>query len=130
VRDLHPDYASTGAAEASGLPVLAVQQSPRSRHGLPGRARARAAGARPALGLAGWVINSSGGILAEAEGDAERIAALVRKIREGPPPNSTVDSVETCAVAGRWDDAAWQWTKGRNPTPCTAPRTRMRAHAA
>ena len=57
-----------------------------------------------ALGLAGWVINSSQGVIAEAEGDPERITALVRKIREGPPANSTVDSVETCDIAARWDN--------------------------
>jgi hydrogenase maturation protein HypF len=57
-----------------------------------------------ALGLAGWVINSSQGVVAEAEGDPEQIAALVREIREGPPANSTVDSVETCAIAARWED--------------------------
>ena len=57
-----------------------------------------------ALGLAGWVINSSAGVVIEAEGDPERIAALVRNIRESPPANSTIDSVETCAIAAHWDD--------------------------
>ena len=57
-----------------------------------------------ALGLAGWVINSSQGVVVEAEGDPERIAALVRKIRENPPANSAVDIVETSAIALRWDD--------------------------
>ncbi|MGO8920078.1 MAG: carbamoyltransferase HypF [Stellaceae bacterium] len=57
-----------------------------------------------ALGLAGWVINSSAGVVVEAEGDPERIAGLVRNIREGPPANATVDSVETCAITARWDD--------------------------
>src|SRR5271166_896529 len=57
-----------------------------------------------ALGLAGWVINSSLGVVIEAEGDPERIAALVRNIREGPPANATVDSVETSTIAARWDD--------------------------
>jgi acylphosphatase len=55
-----------------------------------------------ALGLAGWVINSSQGVVVEAEGDPERIAALVRKIRENPPANSAVDIVETSAIALRW----------------------------
>src|SRR5271166_4816406 len=57
-----------------------------------------------ALGLAGWVINSSQGVVVEAEGDPERIAALVRNIREGPPAYATVDSVETSTIAARWDD--------------------------
>jgi len=57
-----------------------------------------------ALGLAGWVINSSAGVVVEAEGDPGRIAVLVREIREGPPANATVDSVETRTIAPRWDD--------------------------
>src|SRR5271167_4928260 len=57
-----------------------------------------------ALGLVGWVINSSQGVIVEAEGDPERIAALVREIREGPPANSSVDVVETYAITARWDN--------------------------
>jgi hydrogenase maturation protein HypF len=56
------------------------------------------------LGLAGWVINSSQGVIVEAEGAPERIAALLRQIREGPPANSIVETVETFAIAARWDD--------------------------
>jgi hydrogenase maturation protein HypF len=56
-----------------------------------------------ALGVAGWVINASHGVLAEAEGSSERVAELVRKIRETPPANSVVDSIETCAIALRWE---------------------------
>jgi hydrogenase maturation protein HypF len=57
-----------------------------------------------ALGLAGWVINTSEGVVAEAEGDPEQIAALVQEIREDPPANATVDAVETREVAPRWDN--------------------------
>jgi hydrogenase maturation protein HypF len=57
-----------------------------------------------ALGLAGWVINTSEGVVAEAEGDPEQIDALVQEIREDPPANATVDAVETRAVAPRWDN--------------------------
>jgi hydrogenase maturation protein HypF len=57
-----------------------------------------------ALGLAGWVLNTSEGVVAEAEGDPEQIAALVQEIRQNPPANATVDAVETRAVALRWDD--------------------------
>lgn len=87
--------------------------------GMIGRARSRilvrgavqGVGFRPfihrqaaTLGLAGWVINTSEGIVAEAEGDPEQIAALVQEIREAPPANATVDAVETRAVAPRWDN--------------------------
>jgi len=58
-----------------------------------------------ALGLAGWVKNSGEGVVAEAEGDPARVAALLRYIRESPPVNSTVDSVETCVVPAVWDDS-------------------------
>jgi hydrogenase maturation protein HypF len=75
------------------------------------RGAVQGAGFRPfvhcqatALGRSGWVINSSQGVVAEAEGDPERIAKLVRNIREGPPANSTVDFVEACAITVRWDD--------------------------
>ncbi len=58
-----------------------------------------------ALGLTGWVINSSQGVVVEAEGDPERIAALVKKISEGPPANSTVEfrrDMRDRSTLGRW----------------------------
>ena len=58
-----------------------------------------------ALGLTGWVINSSAGVVIEAEGDAERVGALVRKIQEGPPVNSVVESVETSAIAAKGEES-------------------------
>lgn len=56
-----------------------------------------------ALGLAGWVVNSSQGLITEAEGSSERITALLRKIRETSPPNSVVDSIEEHSVPVCWD---------------------------
>jgi hydrogenase maturation protein HypF len=50
------------------------------------------------LGLAGWVLNSNEGVLAEAEGDPARIAALVRTIGQTPPVNATVDAIETASL--------------------------------
>ncbi len=47
-----------------------------------------------ALGLTGWVSNSGGGVVLEAEGNAEALSALVDAIRESPPPNATVVAVE------------------------------------
>lgn len=47
-----------------------------------------------ALGLAGWVGNSSEGVTVEAEGEAARIAELVEAIQESPPTNATVAAVE------------------------------------
>jgi hydrogenase maturation protein HypF len=47
-----------------------------------------------ALGLAGWVSNSSAGVTVEAEGEADNLFALVEAIRESPPPNAAVTEIE------------------------------------
>jgi len=57
-----------------------------------------------ALGLAGWVNNSSDGVTVEAEGDPECIARLVGAIRETPPPNASVISIETQEVEPHGDE--------------------------
>jgi hydrogenase maturation protein HypF len=46
------------------------------------------------LGLAGWVENSTEGVTVEAEGDPKRVAALVRALRETPPPHAAVAGIE------------------------------------
>ncbi|HVB15952.1 MAG TPA: carbamoyltransferase HypF [Stellaceae bacterium] len=51
-----------------------------------------------ALALSGWVENSPAGVTIEAEGDPDRIAALIRALRETPPPNATVTSIDSRAV--------------------------------
>jgi len=43
-----------------------------------------------ALGLSGWVMNSSEGVTIEVEGGADRVDALVEKIKETPPPNALI----------------------------------------
>jgi hydrogenase maturation protein HypF len=47
-----------------------------------------------ALKLSGWVENSPQGLTLEVEGDPVCIDALVRAIREAPPPNAAVASIE------------------------------------
>jgi hydrogenase maturation protein HypF len=47
------------------------------------------------LGLAGWVLNSSDGVVVEAEGHPADVAALVRRIGDEPPPNASIVSIET-----------------------------------
>mgnify|MGYP003707211953 CR=1 FL=1 len=47
-----------------------------------------------ALGLAGWVGNSSDGVTVEVEGDASGLAALIETIRESPPTNATIAAIE------------------------------------
>jgi hydrogenase maturation protein HypF len=58
-----------------------------------------------ALGLAGWISNAPEGVTIEAEGRPERIAALIRILREAPPPNATVVALEIRRIAVRGDDA-------------------------
>ncbi len=58
-----------------------------------------------ALGLAGWVGNSSEGVTVEAEGDPDRVAALVRMIGAEPPPHASVIALETQEIEPHGDDA-------------------------
>lgn len=51
------------------------------------------------LGLAGWVENSAEGVTIEAEGEPARIVALLRVLRETPPPNATLGAIETREIA-------------------------------
>ena len=47
-----------------------------------------------ALGLAGFVLNDSAGVLIEVEGDRAKVAELCRLLEEAPPPLARVTSVE------------------------------------
>ena len=51
------------------------------------------------LGLAGWVENSAEGVIVEAEGDPDDVAALLRRIEAEPPPNAAVTAIETREIA-------------------------------
>jgi len=46
------------------------------------------------LGLAGWVMNSTEGVLIEVEGDDRRIESLLARLREEPPPRAHIQSLE------------------------------------
>lgn len=58
-----------------------------------------------ALGLSGWVRNSTEGVVLEAEGDPGRIAELLDALRQAPPPNAVVVAVEVSEIAARGDAA-------------------------
>lgn len=47
-----------------------------------------------ALGLAGYVLNDSAGVLIEVEGPADRVAELTRLLVDDPPPLARVGGVE------------------------------------
>jgi hydrogenase maturation protein HypF len=51
------------------------------------------------LGLAGWVLNDSRGVLIEAEGPPAALDELTRTIAADPPRLARVESVETCPLA-------------------------------
>ena len=56
-------------------------------------------------GVSGWVLNSSEGVFAHAEGDPEAVEAFVRGIREKAPPMAVVQDVEIREVdAEGFDD--------------------------
>lgn len=54
------------------------------------------------LGLAGYVLNSSAGVLIELEGAPEQIERFVGELRESPPPLALIEgvAVETLEPAG------------------------------
>jgi hydrogenase maturation protein HypF len=45
-------------------------------------------------GLKGWVFNSSGGVVIEAEGEAKNIEVFLREIRESPPPLAHLERIQ------------------------------------
>jgi hydrogenase maturation protein HypF len=47
-----------------------------------------------ALGLSGWVRNSSEGVVVEAEGGADELSVFVETIRTSPPENAVVTAIE------------------------------------
>jgi hydrogenase maturation protein HypF len=47
------------------------------------------------LGLTGFVLNDSGGVLIDVEGEPARISELVRRVAEDPPPLARVAGVST-----------------------------------
>lgn len=55
------------------------------------------------LDLTGWAANSPQGVIIEAEGAPERLAALVEALRKSPPASASVASVEISTVAPRGD---------------------------
>jgi hydrogenase maturation protein HypF len=52
------------------------------------------------LGLSGFVLNDSAGVLLEIEGPAPALAALVHRIESDPPPLARVDAVSVQNIAG------------------------------
>jgi hydrogenase maturation protein HypF len=53
------------------------------------------------LGLAGFVLNDGGGVLAEVEGPADAVAAFLARLKTDAPAAARVDAVATAAVPPR-----------------------------
>ncbi len=51
------------------------------------------------LGLSGWVLNDSGGVLLEAEGERDAVEALLRSLREDAPGLARVEAIEPRELA-------------------------------
>ncbi|MBS0517959.1 MAG: carbamoyltransferase HypF, partial [Proteobacteria bacterium] len=57
------------------------------------------------LGLGGWVLNSTEGVMIEAEGEASGVSALVDAVRRSPPPNARIGRISVEEVAPRGEAA-------------------------
>jgi hydrogenase maturation protein HypF len=58
-----------------------------------------------ALGLSGWVSNSSEGVALEAEGGADDLSLFVEAIRTSPPKNAVVAAIEVQRIEPRGEAA-------------------------
>jgi hydrogenase maturation protein HypF len=57
------------------------------------------------LNLAGYVLNSSAGLVAEVEGDPAAVDAFVKALREDPPPLAWIQEMEVVELEAAGDDA-------------------------
>src|SRR5258708_27920541 len=74
------------------------------------------------LGIAGFVLNDERGVLVEAEGPPEAVAAFVERLRADAPPLADVTGVtaEDLAVTG---DAGFEIVASERGRAATAPVT-------
>ena len=50
------------------------------------------------LGLAGYVLNSSAGVLIEVEGEPSQIERFVRELSENPPPLAQIEEIAVASL--------------------------------
>jgi hydrogenase maturation protein HypF len=88
--------------------ALRLAEARRERVRLDVRGAVQGVGFRPfvyrratALGLTGWVTNTPEGVTVEVEGRVDGIAALLREMRQTPPPNAIVASIATASLPPR-----------------------------
>ncbi|MBH0194704.1 MAG: hypothetical protein HP494_03695 [Nitrospira sp.] len=57
------------------------------------------------LGLAGWIMNGTEGVLIEAEGTADAVDRLLDRLRTGCPPGVNIERMTLCAIPAIGDAA-------------------------
>ena len=75
------------------------------------------------LGLAGWVLNDERGVLVEAEGPADDVAAFVGRLQADAPPLADVRGVEAEDVAVLDDGAGFAIVASERGGAASAPVT-------
>jgi hydrogenase maturation protein HypF len=75
------------------------------------------------LGLAGWVLNDERGVLVEAEGASDDVAAFVARLRADAPPLAQVRAVEAEDVPMLDDGSGFEIVASARGGAATAPVT-------
>src|SRR5512135_3557589 len=57
------------------------------------------------MGLGGYVLNSSAGLIAEAEGEPAALEAFVRAVTEKPPPLAWIQDSDVTEMEATGEDA-------------------------
>ncbi len=75
------------------------------------------------LGLGGWVLNDSRGVLIEAEGERRALEELLERLRTDAPPLAVVDRVneETMAATGEVGFRITESEEGGEPEAAVSP---------
>ena len=75
------------------------------------------------LGLGGWVLNDSRGVLIEAEGERRALDELLERLRTAAPPLAVVDRVseETMAATGEVGFRITESEEGGEPEAAVSP---------
>ena len=72
------------------------------------------------MGLAGWVLNDAEGVLIEAQGTADDLAAFESRLRSQAPPLSRVQALEVAAQTGLQPAAGFHILASRGGAVTTA----------
>ena len=75
------------------------------------------------MGLGGWVLNDSRGVLIEAEGERRALEELLERLRTDAPPLAIVERVseETMAATGEVGFRITESEEGGEPEAAVSP---------